>query len=88
MFAVNCNMVARKRPLSVGKPCPWTISHFALSTHFRVALGIIALSPRTSQEGSETRVKTCQGQRSSGDNLSDSSPSFRKRAVASLTIRT
>jgi hypothetical protein len=65
MIAINCKMVARKRPLSVGKPYPWPIPHFPLSTHFRVAWRLIDLSPRTSPVDSETRVKTSLGQRSS-----------------------
>jgi hypothetical protein len=62
---LTAKLVARKRPLSVGKLCPWPIPHLAQSTHFRVVLGIVDLSLQTSQDGSETIVKTCQGQRGS-----------------------
>jgi hypothetical protein len=43
-----------QRCVALGKPCPRPTLHLALSAHFRVALGLIDLSPQTSQDGSET----------------------------------
>jgi hypothetical protein len=51
-------LLVGKRPLSVGKLCPWLIPHLALSTYFPVALGIVDLSLQTSKDSSETIVKT------------------------------
>jgi hypothetical protein len=64
--AVNCNFGSATRRL--WRRCLWPNLRFMLSTHFRVALGINVLSPRTTREGSKTGAKTCQGPRSSKPN--------------------